>query len=82
MTNLFSNNQDLGGNRKETMEEGEETVATKEKTTLVAKSKIPTDIQKAIDIEKLNKRQWSQVQSKEFSIRKGAVDFVVEQTFN
>ena len=67
-----------GEKRKGKVGEEEETEAKREKKAPVAKFKIPANILKAMASDKLNKRLWGEVQSKEFNTRKELVDFVEE----
>ena len=67
-----------GQKRKGEVEEGEETKAKREKKAPVAKFKIPANLLKAMDSDKVNKRLWGEIQSKEFKTRKELVDFAEE----
>ena len=73
-----TSNKARGAKRKGKVGEGEETEAKREKKAPVAKFKIPANILKAMTSDKLNKRLWGEVQSKEFNTRKELVDFVEE----
>ena len=67
-----------GEKRKGKVAEGEETEAKREKKAPVAKFKIPANILKAMASDKLNKRLWGEVESRDFNTRKELVDFVEE----
>ena len=76
--NDSGNKKARGEKRKGKVEEGEETEAKREKKAPVAKFKIPADIQAAMASDKVNKRLWSEIQSREFNTRKDLVDFAEE----
>ena len=67
-----------GVKRKGKVGEREETEAMREKKAPVAKFKIPANILKVIASDKIKKRLWGDVQSKEFNTRKELVDSVEE----
>ena len=61
--------------RKGKVAEGEESEAKREKKAPVAKFKVPANILEAMASDKLNKRLWGEVESREFNTREELVDF-------
>ena len=62
--------------RKGNVAEGEESEAKREKKAPVAKFKVPANILEAMASDKLNKRLWGEVESRDFNTREELVDFV------